>query len=123
METKNSINKTNGEQDAIDRQYIQKLISMHNSYQLEKYSHISLKDSHSPFEGTPKKHPNDDNIIILLLNPFSKRKKFYEFPINSIGGIEDLGTISSENGETAYITKIWVKKGMPGLMAESFIVE
>lgn len=104
-------------------EYMRKLLDLSNRYEIEKSGDINLKKTHRPFEGTPKKHPNDDNILILLTSPFSKNKKFYEFPINSIGSIEDLGTVTSESGETAYKIKVWIKKGMPGLLAEPFIVE
>ncbi len=104
-------------------QYVKKLLELSKSYEIEKSGHINLNKTHTPFEGTPKKHPTDDNILILLTSPFTNNKKFYEFPINSIGSIEDMGTVTSESGETAYKIKVWVKKGMPGLLAEPFIVE
>lgn len=106
-----------------DSQYLKKLLETSQGYALEKSSSIHWKETHASFEGFPKKHPNDENILILLINPFDKNKKFYEFPINSIGKIEEVGILTSQNGETAYKIKIWVKKGMPGLLAESFIVE
>ena len=106
-----------------DIQYVKKLLEMPQIYALEKSSSINMKETHTPFEGTPKTHPNDDNILILLTSPFAKNKKFYEFPIKSVGKIEDMGIVTSENGQTAYKIKVWIKKGMPGLIAESFIVE
>ncbi len=106
-----------------DKSYVQKLLEISGSYEIDRYKENDLNSTHRPFIGTPKKHPNDENILILLTDPFSNNKKFYEFPISSIGSIEDLGTITSESGETAYKIRVWVKKGMPGLAAEPFIVE
>ena len=83
--------------------YIKKLIEMSASYEVSKFRDIKLKDSHIPYEGSPKKHPTDENIIILLADPLSRRSNFYEFSIESIGKIEELGTITAENGESAYM--------------------
>ena len=104
-------------------QYFRKLLEVSSSYDIEKSGEPDLIKTHTPYEGTPKKHPIDDNILILLTSPFTSNKKFFEFPISSIGSVEDLGTITSESGETAHKIKVWVKKGMPGLVAEPFIVE
>jgi hypothetical protein len=65
----------------------------------------------------------DENILILLTSPFTSDKKFYEFYVNSIGSIEEIGTITSEKGESAIKVRVWVKKGMPALKAEPFIIE
>ena len=106
-----------------ERKYVQKLLEISKKYELQKENGFSYDDTHAPFIGTPKKHPKDDNILILLTSPFSNDKKFYEFPLNSIGNVEDLGIITSSDGRTATKIKVWVKKGMPGLMAQPFIVK
>ena len=56
--------------------YVRTLIEKSKGYDIEKYTDVDLKNSHTPFEGTPKKHPADKNILILLTDPFSKRSQF-----------------------------------------------
>lgn len=106
-----------------DLQSVIKLIETSKGYEIDKYREVNLNKTHSPFEGTPKKHPNDKNVLILVTSPFTEHKEFYEFSIESIGNIEELGTITSENGNSAYKIRVWVKKGMPALKTEPFIIE
>lgn len=83
---------------------------------------VDLSKTHVSFEGTPQKHPLDDNIVILVSNPFARHPNFYEFSVDSITYVEDLGIITDETGNTAYRARVWVKKGLPALKAEAFIV-
>jgi hypothetical protein len=106
-----------------DLNYIRTLLEKSGSFDIDIYKDINLKKSHAPYEGTPKKHPTDKNILILLTNPFSKRSQFYEFSLESIGNIEDLGTITSEEGESAYMVRVWIKRGLTALKTEPFIVK
>ena len=64
-----------------------------------------------------------DRKIILLSDPFSEKKFFYEFPVESIGLVEELGTISSDDGKNALQIRLWIKKGTIYLKYEPFIVE
>jgi hypothetical protein len=105
-----------------DRKYIKKLLEISKKYELEKFSNINLKETHTAFEGTPQKHPHDRNILILLKDPFSN-EEFYEFSIDSIGTIEDLGSTTSGSGETAPKIRVWIKKGMTALKSMPFIVK
>lgn len=102
--------------------YIRKLIDMKSGYDIDLYRDINFTSEHVAFEGTPKKHPYDSSYLILLSDPFSQDKIFYEFALNSIGVIEDLGTVSSEEGESANQVRIWVKKGKTALRTEPFII-
>ena len=102
---------------------LKKLLEISKKYQIEPFGEVNLKETHIPFEGTPKKHPQDEKVILLLLNPFSKNHSFYEFPIESIGNVEDLGTITSEKGQSVTKIRVWVKKGMPAIKSEPFIVK
>jgi inorganic pyrophosphatase len=93
-----------------DKKYISKLIEMQQGFDIDKYRDINIKDSHTPFEGTPRKHPYDNSYLILFTDPFSHNKCYYEFSINSIGTIEEIGTISSEDGRNTYKVRLWIKK-------------
>ena len=105
-----------------DKQYIQQLLEVAGKYEIDKYRDVN-KDSYTAFEGTPKKHPHDNNVLILFTSPFSEDKKFYEFTMESIGTIEDLGTVSSTDGQNVNKIRVWVKKGVPALKSEPFIVK
>jgi len=110
------------EPDMSDR-YIKKLIEKsQKQFALEKYRNVDIAKTHRQFEGTPKKHPHDDALMILLLDPFSKKRDFYEFTVDSIGHIEEIGTITNEEGESALKVRIWIKKGTPAIKAKPFIV-
>ncbi|MCP4129822.1 MAG: hypothetical protein GY754_02280 [bacterium] len=106
-----------------EKKYVQKLLNMSDQFDIGRYRDLNIKETHTSFEGAPKKHPSDENVLILLTSPFSKNHKFFEFAINSIGAIEDLGTISAEDGQSSPKIRVWIKKGMPALVTEPFIVE
>jgi len=103
--------------------YIKKLLEKSNrKFALEKYRESDITITHCFFEGTPKKNPHDDTILILLTDPFKKNKEFYEFTIDSIGRIEEIGTITNRDGQSALRVRVWIKKGVPAINATSFIV-
>ncbi len=106
-----------------DKQLVRKLLQISKKYDIDKYKNININETHAIFEGTPQKHSNDENLLILLPDPFSELKEFYEFSIDSIGNIEELGSISSEDGETVYRVRLWVKKGDLAIKSEPFIIE
>ncbi|OHD64224.1 MAG: hypothetical protein A2176_00625 [Spirochaetes bacterium RBG_13_51_14] len=92
-------------------------------FAVEKYQEADLNQTHRFFIGVPQRHPEDDKILILLTDPFSKHKEFYEFSIDSIGHLEEIGTIANEDGESAMQVRVWVKKGMTAIKAKPFIVK
>jgi hypothetical protein len=106
-----------------DRKYMKRLLDISRGYQIDKYRELNLEKTHKAFEGTPKKHPHDENVLILLTDPFSNFNRYYEFSLESIGHVEDLGTISSETGKSTHRIRVWVKKGMPAIKSTPFIVK
>ena len=80
-----------------ERRYVQKLLEINEHFTIDKKRNIDLKEDFIPFVGSPKKHPSNDNILMLITNPFDENKQFYEFYMDSISAIEEIGTISSEN--------------------------
>jgi inorganic pyrophosphatase len=101
----------------------QKLLDLNGIYNVDKPRARNIRETHAAFEGYPQKHPTDRNLLILMTAPFSVDSKFYEFSIDTIGKVEDLGKITNENGESVNRARIWIKKGMPAIISESFIVE
>jgi hypothetical protein len=107
----------------MDERYIKKLQEKsHKRFALEKYRESDINSTHRSFEGTPKKNPRDTTIMILLPDAFKKNKEFYEFTIDSIGQIEEIGTITNRDGQSALRVRVWIKKGVPAIKAKSFIV-
>jgi hypothetical protein len=98
-------------------------IIKHSKFEIAPYHEVNLEDKHSIFIGTPQKDPNDKTKIILLIDPFSAKEKYIEFPIQSIGHIEEIGTITSNDGKSALKIKLWVKKGSVALESKPFIVK
>ncbi|MBN1496787.1 MAG: inorganic pyrophosphatase Ppa [Spirochaetes bacterium] len=103
--------------------YIRKLIEKsEKKFAVEKFHDADARKSYRSFIGTPKKHPKDENILILLTDPFSKNTEFYEFAVDSIASVEEIDTITNEDGESAMKVRLWIKKGMPAIKAKPFIV-
>ncbi|HOT18478.1 MAG TPA: hypothetical protein PLH80_01310 [Spirochaetota bacterium] len=90
---------------------------------IDKDRKINFFEMHVAFIGTPKKHQYDKSKIILLSDPFSEKKFFYEFPVEAIGLVEELGTISSDDGKNALQIRLWIKKGTIYFKYEPFIVD
>ena len=105
-----------------DKKYVQKLIEILPHSSIDKIRVVDLKQDHEVFEGSPKRHPNNENIIILVQNPFDEKKIFYEFYIDTISSIEEIGTLSSDDGKNAYMIRLWVKKQSLAIKSETFIV-
>jgi inorganic pyrophosphatase len=105
-----------------DKKYVQKLLEVLPHSSIDKIRIVDLKQDHEEFEGSPKRHPNNENIIILVQNPFDEKKVFYEFYMDTISSIEEIGTISSDDGKNAYIIRLWVKKSSLAIKSETFIV-
>ncbi len=105
-----------------DKKYVQKLIEILPHSNIDKIRVVDLKQDNEVFEGSPKRHPNSENIIILVQNPFDEKKVFYEFYMDTISSIEEIGTLSSDDGKNAYMIRVWVKKSSLAIKSETFIV-
>lgn len=101
--------------------YVQKLLEVSSKFNIDKLRNINYNEIYFPFEGSPKRHPANDNILILISNPFDINKLFYEFHLDTISAIEEIGTYSSENS-SFYKVRVWVKKGSVAVKSETFIV-
>lgn len=105
-----------------EKRYVQKLLEINEQFNIDKKRNIDLKEDFIPFVGSPKKHPSNENILMLITNPFDDNKQFYEFYMDTISAIEEIGTISSENRQNVYQIRIWVRKGTMAIRSETFIV-
>jgi hypothetical protein len=108
----------------MNEQYIKKMIEKtKREFAVERYGDIDINISHRSFIGVPRKHLNDSKTLILMSDPFNKNREFYEFTVDSIDRMEEIGTITNEAGQSAIKVRIWVKKGVPAIKARPFIVK
>ncbi|TFH41303.1 MAG: inorganic pyrophosphatase Ppa [Chrysiogenales bacterium] len=108
----------------MPEQYIKKLIEMSNSrFDIEKYHTVDIRLTHRDFEGTPQKHPYDEKLLILLSDPFSNNRDYLELTLESIGKIEEIGTLTDEDGNSAIRVRVWIKKGTPAIRSKPFIIK
>ncbi len=89
----------------------------------EKQDISSLRTNHVCFSGSPRKHPDRDNKIILVSDLFGTHPTYYEFYLQDISFVERLSNSVTIDGETATTARIWVKKGSIGIHATPFVVE
>ena len=104
------------------KKYVQKLLEVSTNYNIDRIRNINYNQDFLPFEGSPKRHPSNENILILIANPFEENKHFFEFHMDSISAIEEIGTLTSENSQSAYQIRVWVKKGTMAVRSETFRV-
>ncbi len=105
-----------------EKKYIKKLLEISRNFDIAKYKETDFREIYVPYTGTPKKHPTDSKRVLITDDPFSKSKTVYEFPLSSIIHVEEMETITSEEGESAPILRFWIKKGTPGIKHEPFLV-
>ncbi|MEW5814537.1 MAG: hypothetical protein AB1798_03950 [Spirochaetota bacterium] len=92
-------------------------------FEITKYdSHRKIPADCVSFQGSPRKHPYDNEKMVLILEPFSSNTIFFEFYIKDIVSIEETPSIATESGQSLKMFKIWVKKGSFGLKYEPFEV-
>lgn len=82
-----------------------------------------LKRTHVPFTGSPLRHPDDPDKVILVADPYSSNTFYYEFRNTDISYIEELPSIVNLDNETISISRIWVKKKSVGVRCSPFLVE
>jgi len=83
----------------------------------------SLRESHVPFSGSPRKHPYDPNRVILITDPYSTITSYYEFKTADISYVEELVNLVNIEGETVPMARVWVQKKSIAARASLFVVE
>jgi inorganic pyrophosphatase len=83
---------------------------------------MTIAKSHVSFSGALQKHPVDPDKVILILDPLSMDITYFEFNRGDIAYIEKLPGITSLEGETANITRVWVKKNSIAVRCTPFVV-
>ena len=86
-------------------------------------SHVNLDKECVPFVGAPRKHPYDDEKLLLIVDAFTNDTIFYEFRLNDIMSVEEEPGLANDAGDNLLMARIWVKRGALGLRYEPFEVD
>ena len=98
--------------------------SQSDTFEIERYRGMPKRpEGHVSFAGALEQHPHDREKIILVTDPFSAHLTCFEFNRSDIGGVEELPSLATDDGETVPIFRIWVKKGSLGIQCLPFIVD
>ncbi len=76
-----------------------------------------------PYKGNPRKHPYDEEKILLIQDPFSEGTAFYEFRLDDIRHVDEQPNLVTEEGRSLKMVELWVLKGSRALQYEPFHVE
>jgi len=95
-------------------------------FELQRYKHPAtierIKDDHVAFSGSPRKHPYDDEKVILVIDPYSSNPFYYEFNRNDIAYVEELPNVVNLDNETLTMVRVWVTKNSIGVRSTPFLV-
>ena len=102
---------------------LEKLLKQSEKFEIEVYKKPTHNTAnHTPFVGSPRRHPYDTNKIILIIDPFSSSIFYYEFYVSDIKGVEELPSLVTQEGESLTMVRLWVRKGSVGVRAFPFHV-
>lgn len=94
-------------------------------FEIQTYQNIKQidKKTHTPFSGSPKKHPYDNHRVILVADPFTDNTFYYEFRGEDISFAEELSSITDIKGKSVPMVRIWVKNQSVAIQCTPFIVD
>lgn len=72
-----------------------------------------------PICGNPRKHPYDQNRLILILESHDDRTVFHDFKLNDIAHIDELSNITKGEVSLRQV-KLWVKKNCWIIKSEAY---
>lgn len=100
-----------------------KALTLKNIFPVEKFDFTKFSEKNSVcFTGSIIQHPYEEDKFILICDPLSEHTQFIEFSKNDLVYIEYLPSLTTKNGESVVINKIWIKEGSLALKFEPFIV-
>ena len=106
----------------MPNQFIQKAQEL----ALERYKKprdmMAIARTHASFSGSLQKHPADPDKVILISDPHGRDQSYVEFSRGDIRYLEKLPGITSLEGETANMIRIWVKKNSIPVRCTPFVV-
>jgi hypothetical protein len=84
--------------------------------------HVRLAETHIAYSGSPFKHPDNPDKIILVADPYSQNTFYYEFNREDITLAEDLPSIVNLENESLTMVRLWVRKGILAVRCTPFRV-
>lgn len=91
---------------------------------ITKYkSKIDYRKCAVSFSGSARKHPYDQEKLLLVADPFTSHTIFYEFRLEDIVHYDDLPGIATDSGDNLLMIRLWINKGSLGLKYEPFEVD
>ena len=82
-----------------------------------------LRHTHVSFSGSPRKHPHDDQKVIIVVDPYSTNTFYYELNRDDIAFVEELPNIVNDADETVTVVRVWVRKGSIAVRCTPFRVD
>jgi len=102
---------------------IRKYLETQALHELIKYDpDPGIRKNSLSFVGALRKHPYDNEKLLLITDPFSSDTEFYEFRIADVACYEEQPSIATDSGENLFMVKIWVQKGSFGIQYHPFEV-
>jgi hypothetical protein len=103
---------------------IRKYLETQPLHDITRYhARVDLEKDAVPFVATPRKHPYDDEKVLLVQDPFGTNTMFYEFTLDDIIQVEDMPSVGTDTGKTVKMARFWIRKGSLGLRYEPFEVD
>lgn len=90
-------------------------------FELEKYRNAAHKDAVA-FVGSPRKHPYEDDKLILILDPRLDTPVILEFRVSDIAAAEEQPSAVTKDGAGINLVKLWIRRGAFGVAHHPFEV-
>ena len=84
---------------------------------------LSLRKTHVPFTGSPRRDPRDPDSVILIPDPYSSHAFYYQFSTRDVSFAEELASIVATDGQTVTMARLWVRKQAVGKQVLPFVVD
>jgi inorganic pyrophosphatase len=81
-----------------------------------------FRPGYKDFVGSPRRHPQRDDRIILITDPFTPEVSFMEFELDDVDYVEPMPGMVDDYGELVVMARLWVKKGSLGVRSSLFMV-
>lgn len=100
-------------------------LKLKERFEIQRYRRPQSVDreNYIPFSGSPRKHPDADNKLILIVDPFSANTFYYVFHIEDVGFAEELVNITNLEGESVSMVRLWIKRQSMAIQCSPFVVE
>jgi len=100
-------------------------LKLKERFEIQRYTRPKAvdRDNYIPFSGSPRKHPDAGDKLILIVDPFSGNTSYYVFRVEDIGFAEELPSITNIEGESVTMVRLWIKRRSKAVQCTPFVVE